>query len=124
MMNVQIIEQDGKPVFAVLPINEYNKLRELLEDAEDAATCNRIVADIESGREELFPQELVDALVNGESPVRVFREFRGMTPARLAAECGVSPAHIYQIERGKRSMSVDLLRKMIRVLRVDADLLL
>lgn len=123
-MNVQIIEQYGKPAFAVLPIEEYNKIRELLEDAGDAAAYNRIAADIESGREELFPQELVDALVEGQSPVRLFREFRRMTPAQLAEKCGVSPAHIYQIESGKRSMSVALLRKLVQVLNVDADLLI
>lgn len=123
-MNVQIIEQNGKPAFAVLPIEEYNKLRAILEDIEDAATFGRIAADIESGKEELFPQEVVDALVKGKSPVRIFREFRRMTPAQLAKECDVSPAHIYQIESGKRSMSVDLLRKMVRALNVDADLLI
>ncbi len=123
-MNVQIIEQNGKPAFAVLPIKEYNKIREILEDIEDAATFGRIAADIEAGKEELFPQDVVDALVEGESPVRVFREYRNMTPSQLALACDVSPAHIYQIESGKRSMSVDVLRKMTQALDVDADMLI
>ncbi|MEX0938013.1 MAG: type II toxin-antitoxin system prevent-host-death family antitoxin [Pirellulales bacterium] len=33
----QILEREGKPAFAVLPIEEYEALRERLEDLEDLA---------------------------------------------------------------------------------------
>ena len=34
-MNVQIIEKNGKPEWAVIPYAEYQKLQEAFEDAED-----------------------------------------------------------------------------------------
>jgi PHD/YefM family antitoxin component YafN of YafNO toxin-antitoxin module len=33
----QILQREGKPAFAVLPIEEYEALRERLEDLEDLA---------------------------------------------------------------------------------------
>jgi PHD/YefM family antitoxin component YafN of YafNO toxin-antitoxin module len=33
----QIIEREGKPAFAVLPIEDYESMRERLEDLEDLA---------------------------------------------------------------------------------------
>lgn len=33
----QILQRDGKPAFAVLPIEDYEALRERLEDLEDLA---------------------------------------------------------------------------------------
>lgn len=123
-MNVHILEHNGIPAFAVLPIEEFNRLMEPLKDAEDASAIERLSADIASGEEKTYPHEVVKALLDGVHPVKVFREFRNMTPARLASACGVTPAHIYQIESGKRSMSVDVLRKMAHTLNVDMDMLL
>ncbi|HFE66755.1 MAG TPA: type II toxin-antitoxin system Phd/YefM family antitoxin [Chloroflexi bacterium] len=34
-MNVQIIEKNGKPEWAVIPYSEYEKIQEALEDSED-----------------------------------------------------------------------------------------
>lgn len=123
-MNVHILEHNGIPAFAVLPIDEFNRLIEPLKDAEDAATLERLAADVASGDEKTYPHEVIQALVDGVHPVKVFREYRNMTPAQLALACDVTPAHIYQIENGKRSMSVDLLRKMTQALDVDADMLI
>ena len=123
-MNVQFIENNGTPVFAVLPIAEFNRLIEPLEDAADASAIESMSADIASGNEKTYPHEIVKALVEGGPPVRVFREYRNMSPSQLASACGVTAAHIYQIESGKRSMSVDVLRKMTQALDVDADMLI
>lgn len=37
MKQPQILEQGGKPAFAVLPIEEYEAIRQRLEDLEDIA---------------------------------------------------------------------------------------
>lgn len=123
-MNVHILEHNGIPAFAVLPIDEFDRLIEPLKDAEDAAILERLAADVASGDEKTYPHEVIQALVGGVHPVKVFREYRNMTPAQLASACDVTPAHIYQIESGKRSMSVELLRKMTQALDVDADMLI
>lgn len=123
-MNVQFIKQNGISAFAVLPIEDFNRLIEPLEDAADASTIERLSVDIASGNEKTYPHEVIKSLIDGVHPVKVFREYRNMTPAQLASACDVTPAHIYQIESGKRSMSVDVLRKMAQSLDVDADMLI
>ena len=37
MNHLQILEREGKPAFAVLPIEEYEAMRDRLEDLEDLA---------------------------------------------------------------------------------------
>lgn len=124
MSTIQFLEHNGEPAFVVMPIEEYERLMRPYEDGADAAAIERIVHDVADKREETFPAELVHALLDGGNPVRLFREYRGITPTALAETCGVSKAHIYQIETGKRTMSVDLLRKLVGALHVDADMLI
>lgn len=124
MNQVQFLERNGEPAFVVMPIEEYERLVAPREDSADAATIERVTAAVACGEEQTFPAELVHALLDGGNPVRLFREHRKMTPAALAEACSVSKAHIYQIETGKRAMSVQLLRKLVAALRVDADLLI
>ncbi|EFL52909.1 transcriptional regulator, XRE family [Solidesulfovibrio fructosivorans JJ]] len=123
-MSVQILEHEGRPAFALLPIEEYERLVAALEDAHDAATLEAFYRKLVSGEEETFPAEVADRLLAGEHPVRVLRSHRGMTLQQVADICGVTNAHISQIERGKRCMSTELLQKMAEALRVDIELLL
>jgi transcriptional regulator with XRE-family HTH domain len=73
------------------------------------------------GEEELLPVGLVDRLIAGEHPVRVWREYRGMTLQQLADACGVTNPAISQVEQGRRQPSLALLRAMARALRVGLD---
>jgi DNA-binding XRE family transcriptional regulator len=123
-MSVQILEHEGKPAFALMLIEEYERLVTALEDAHDAATIEDFYRRLVPGEEETFPAEVADRLLAGEHPVRVLRSHRGMTLQQVADACGVTNAHISQIEKGKRSMSTELLKKMAEALRVDVELLL
>ena len=122
-MTVKILESKGKPAFAVLPYDEYIALRELAEDAQDAVALARFAKRDASGKEETVPVEVVDRLIAGEGPLRVWREFRGMTAAQVAAAVQITPAHVSKIESGKGDPSVALLKRLARVLRVDMELL-
>lgn len=117
MTKLQIIEQDGKPAFAVLPIDEWRRIERLLEDASDQAAIDRWR---ESG-EETFPAAVVYALVDGQNPVRVHREHRGLTQRALADAVGIAVPYLSQIETGKRGPSTDILKKLAEALRVSVD---
>jgi DNA-binding XRE family transcriptional regulator len=120
-MSVQVLEKNGKPAFAVLPYEEYLALLELAEDADDAAALARFAKRFGRGKEETVPVELVDRLLAGESPLRVWREHRGMTAAEVAAAVGVTPAHMSKMESGKGDPSVSVLKKLAGVLRVSLE---
>ena len=122
--NVQIIEQDGKPAFAVLPYEDYKALMDALEDARDAGLIEEFHARLARGDEELIPQEFASRLIEGENPVRVWREIRGLTLQQIADACGVTDSAISMIEQGKRQPSVDLLRRIAVALSVAVETLL
>ena len=100
---------------------EYDRLREAAEDLADIATYNRIKADIAAGREELIPSEFADRIIDGESPLRVYREFCGMTQSALAESANVNRVQIADIEAGRKTGSVETVRKLASALKVTID---
>jgi len=120
-MKVQILEANGKPAFAVLPYDEYEALRELAEDAQDSAALVRFAKRYRAGKEETIPAAVLDRLLGGEIPLRVWREHRGLTAAEMAVSAGITPAHVSKLESGKGDPSVTLLRRLARILRVSLE---
>jgi DNA-binding XRE family transcriptional regulator len=122
-MKPQIIKKDNKPEYAVIPYDEYRRLVADSEMLADVRSFDAARQALVTGEEELVPAEVVDRLLDGDNPVRVWREYRGLSAADLAKECGVTAAAISQIESGKRKSSVTLLKKIARTLKVDLDTL-
>lgn len=123
-MNVQIIERDGAPEWAVLPYAEYERLMARLEDAQDREDAVAIRTALMQGDEERVPAAVADRLMGGEAPLRVWREHRGMSQQQLAEAAGVSQAMITMIETGRRTGQVSTLRRVAGVLEVDMEDLL
>lgn len=120
-MSRQIITQNGKPAFVVVPIEEWQRIERILEDRADAAAVREYWAN---PSQEALPEEVVRALaVDRGNPVKVLREYRGLTQAALARQIGTSPVYLSQIERGARLAGRKLLGKLAIALRVDIDLL-
>ena len=116
-MSAQIIEKDGVPEFAVLPYAEYERLLAIAEDKMDAAD----VLAYRKAREESFPESLVDALVNGDHPIKVYRNYRQLTQQELADRIGKSKPYIAKLEAGERTGTIDVLARIAEVLEVDLD---
>lgn len=116
-MSVQIIRKKGEPEWAVIPYDEYERLREAAELAEDAELARRALAR----DEERVPVEIVDRLIERENPVRVWREYRGLSRAQLAEKAEITAAYLSQIESGRRGGSSKVLRAIAATLDVDLD---
>ncbi len=71
--------------------------------------------------EERFPAAVADRLIAGESPLKVFREYRGLTQGRLAEAAETTAPYLSQIENGRRTGSVGLLRRLADALRIEID---
>lgn len=120
-MSVQLIERNGQPEWAVLPYDEYLALVEQAEMLEDIQDINHIKKALENGEEELIPAGVVNALLDHENPIKVWREFRSMTQQQLAEAIGISTPYISQLESGKREASIKVLTALARILKVDVD---
>ena len=116
-MKVQIIEKNGKPEWAVIPYVEYRRLSEAAEVAEDVRDFDEAV----SRDEETVSHAIVKRLVVGEQPVKVWREYRGLTQAALARAANITPAYLSQIETGARKGGVRVRIALARTLDVDVE---
>ena len=104
-----------------IPKAEYERLRALEEDFADIQAALTIEAKIASGEEELIPSDVVDRLLTGEAPLRVWREFRQLTQVAFAQASGVNRVQIVEIEAGRSTGSVHTLYKLATALSVDVD---
>ena len=120
-MSMQIIERDGKPEWAVLPYEEYLQLVEQAEMLQDIRDYDEAKAALDKGDEELIPSQVVYAILDGENPVRVWREYRELSQQVLAEKVGISIPYLSQLERGKRTGSLEVLTAIAKALRVSLD---
>jgi len=122
-MSVQIIEKDGRPEWAVIPYEVYERLLNDLELQEDLRDFRERTARIDAGEDETFPAEVALALARGADAVRVLRKYRGLTQAQLATAAGISVPYLSQLESGKRRGSAKILAALAAALKVDLELL-
>jgi len=118
-MTIQIIEEKGKPAFAVVPYATWLKLQDALHDKADAELVRRSI----ERKEEAIPAAIANRIFAGENAIKAFRDWRGMTQEELAKAAGTSAAYLSQIETGLRNAGSALRRRLAATLRVDsADL--
>lgn len=118
---VQVIEKDGRPEWAVVPYETYIRLLEEAEMLQDIRDFDAAKAAIDRGEEELIPSEVTYALLEGQNPIKVWREHRGLTQQQLAAAAGISTPYLSQLETGKRAGTTEVLTALARALHVTLD---
>lgn len=99
--------------YVLIPETDY-------EDLLDMADARAAKARIDAG-EETWPADVVNALIAGENPVRVFRKHRGWTMAKLAEKTGLSQPYLSEIETGKKAGSIEALKAIAGVLMLSLD---
>ena len=104
-----------------IPKSEYDRLCALEEELSDIQAALAVETRIARGEEELIPASVVDRLIDGEPPLRVWREFRDHSQAALARASGVNRVQIVDIEAGRSSGSVHTLRRLADALGVTVD---
>ncbi|GAB2736180.1 hypothetical protein GCM10027019_14760 [Melaminivora jejuensis] len=121
MTDIQVIQQDGKPAFYVVPADIWDRVRSIIEDADDSAVFDRAVASDDGIR---YPSDVAFAIADGASPIRAWREHRQLSQEALARAAGVSKPFISQMESGKRAGTAATLKKIASALCVPVDALL
>lgn len=121
MSRIQIVEQDGKPVCVVVPMDLWERIREAAEDAEDLADMERFDREDDGVR---FPYAVVKAELAGATPLGAWREHKGLTLQALADAAGLSKPYVSQIEGGKRAGTAATLKKLAGALGVPVAALM
>ena len=104
-----------------IPLEEYRSLQAAAEQLADLQAYDRGVAQLANGNEELLPAEFVKRMLSGESPLRVWREFRGFTQTALAEASNVNRVQIADIEAGRKSGSIETVKKLADALGITLD---
>lgn len=121
MTRVQVIERDGKPDFYVVPADIWDRVKAMVEDAEDAAAYADAVAGDDGVR---YPAAVAHAMADGVHPLKAWREHKGLTLQALADAAVLSKPYVSQIECGKRAGTAATLRKLATALGVPVEALL
>ena len=99
--------------------NDLSRRLEQLESERDALALQ--LARLQEANAERVPAAVVRRLAAGGTPLRVWREHRGLSLRGLAATAGISPAMLSEMETGKKEGSVRTLLSLARALGVDLD---
>lgn len=118
---VQFITTPLCEELALLPKPNYEKLLEALEDYEDLKASRDFRAKLSSGEEELIPAEYVDRMLDGESKIKVWRDFRGMSAKALADAADIDTSTLRQLERGSIEGSYEAIQKIAEALSVNVN---
>ena len=92
---------------------------DLVADIEDTGDIDAFRVALAEGREELVPASVVNRILDGESPLRVWREYRGLTQQALADAAGVGKYYISQIELGRKNGTVETIGRLAHALELD-----
>ena len=117
---LQIIEKNGKPEWAFIPYGEYQRLLTETEMVQDVRDYDEAKLALANG-EELIPSQVTYALLDGENPIRVWREYRGLTQQQVAEVAGISKPYLSQLESGQRKGTAEVLQAIARALHVSLD---
>lgn len=115
-MNIQQINLNDTD-YVVISKSDYDNL---IAEQINTERYHKIVSL--SSEEEALPHEMVKRLLN-ESPLKVWREYRGLTMSALAEKVGVSQSYISDIENGKKDGSVSVIKRIAEALETDIDLI-
>ena len=105
----------------ILPEAEFERRRDLADDALDARLIDESAARLASGVEELLSETDLDALRAAPSPLAFWRARRGRSAAALARACDLSEAEIAELETGARAADMDVYERLARALGIDAE---
>lgn len=120
-MNKQIVFSPNGERMVMLPEAEFDALIDELDDARDLAEAQTIQARVQSGEERVIPSEVVMHFVDGDNPIRAWREYRGMSITAVAGEAKMLEDELAEIETDQQSPTVEQLKAIAKALSVRMD---
>lgn len=118
---IQFIENAGKRQYAIIPYALYQRLAAIIEDAEDIQALEEFYKQDDGFR---IPGDLLQRELAGESPVKLWREHKGMTQKQLADMANMEQLVLAQVENGSLSIPEEDIAKLAQILAVPKHVLI
>ncbi|MGO9269955.1 MAG: helix-turn-helix domain-containing protein [Terriglobia bacterium] len=124
MNSVKILSET--PDTVTVSRGDWAQLLSELEDAQDRAAVverrrREAAAGKQAARRNYLSSSEARRLLDGESPVKVWREKRELSQRELAAAAGASAAYLAEIETGRKPGSVAVLARLAKALQVQIE---
>ena len=119
MSDPQFISTPVGDRMAILPLEEYRLLLRSAEELSDIRAYDQSIEQLASGQDEMIPSEFADRILEGESAVRVWREYRKLSVKELADQANISASYLSQIEGGSRSGSLPTMKALAQALDLN-----
>jgi len=103
----QVITQNGKPAFAAIPWDVYERL-----------TSGTKTADV------WFPNDVVKANTRGDSLIKAWRDHFGLTQAELAERAGMEQAALARLETSKSTPRRTTVDRLAIAIGIDPEQLI
>lgn len=106
----QIIHHDGKPMYAVIPYDEYTALLRKAEEMEDRRPDEEVT----------LPHEVVKrSTLGGVSLVRAWREYLGLSQKEVASRMGISQPSFAKMEATETKNRPATLKKIAEAMGIQ-----
>ena len=128
-MKPQFIKTEGEEL-VVLPRRDYEALvkrakKVVNEDEKIARIIKKSDEALAAGDEVELPSKVAEAIARGENPLRIIREWRGMTQVYLGeTKTDVGQSTISALESGSRRGTTAVWKQLARALDVPMDILI
>ena len=117
--SLRYIVDQNQATHVVLPIGEYEALTERLERAQADMSLPRI-----GPREQPIPVEVAQRIIDGDPPVKVWREYRELSVEQLASASKLSIGHLEAVESKRRVENAEVVQSIAEALEIDYKLLI
>ena len=104
-----------------IPKAEYRRRCGVEDELADLEAALAVQERIDAGTEEFLREAVADRLIDGEPPLRVWREHRGLSLSALSRAADTSRVQIVDIEAGRRTGSVHTRRRLADALGIGLD---
>ncbi len=124
MTSIKLLAQTDDTV--TIRRSDLDALLQAVEDAEDVASVEAVRAHIavvgwEVAKRDYLASGEARRLIEGEHPVRVWREKRGLSQRSLAEKAGLAAGYLNEIEARKKPGSLNAMVRLAHGLGVTVD---
>ncbi|ODN41653.1 hypothetical protein BGC07_15815 [Piscirickettsia litoralis] len=115
-MDYQVIEQDGRPAFAVVPFADFEQL---MAEYSNEAPVKKASA---RKKQATVPHELAKLVaLKDYSPIKAWRKYKGVTQAELAKKLKLTQPALSQIEKSEKGLQQDTVKKVAKALGIKPE---
>ena len=97
-----ITDTNGNPEYAIIPYNVFSELSRQYSDDENLTV----------------PHEVVSASVDGDSMIKAWREYHGLTQRELSDRIGISQPTLAKLEKADANPRKSTLKKIAAALGI------